>query len=180
MAPHGEHGLPVEGEFTLWILVAGHVRRVSADRTTEQEDLRRDVPEYRGSRTSARVPRPGRETTLIRPPADSIRTRCEASPMCPSASRSPSRSGSRPVPSSSTTSSTSSPAGRSVTEITPRLRMPDDVGDELANRREEQLIVAAGGSRLDIEPELDAGALGGTRRDRAHGGVQPASSRTYG
>jgi membrane-associated protein len=49
-----------------------------------------------GTRIATRVPSPGTEATSIVPPAASMRTRCEASPTCPSASRSASRSDENP------------------------------------------------------------------------------------
>ena len=82
MAPRGEHGLPVEGGFTFWILTAAHT--VGIDRLDdEQEDLHPAAARVigsPGSRTSA-CPETRPETTLSRPPADSIaraarRARC--------------------------------------------------------------------------------------------------------
>ena len=75
---------------------------------------------YREGRWIAtRVPAPGAETTSIRPPAASTRTRCAASPMWPSASRSVSCSTAKPRPSSATPSSSSPSAStrRSVSSV---------------------------------------------------------------
>jgi len=49
-----------------------------------------------GTRISTRVPRPGPEATFMLPPAASMRTRCEANPTCPSASRDCSAEGAAP------------------------------------------------------------------------------------
>ena len=72
-----------------------------------------------GRRITTRVPAPGAETTSIRPPAASTRTRWVASPMWPSASRSASCSIGKPRPLSSTASSSSPSAStrRSVISV---------------------------------------------------------------
>ena len=114
----------------------------SSDRPTRSACGRRYCE---GRWIATRVPAPGAETTSIRPPAASTRTRCDASPMWPSASRSASCSIGKPRPSSSTTSSSSSVGLDEAKCHLGRLRVPNDVRQQLTGRREDELLLRMAG-----------------------------------
>ena len=93
-----------------------------------------------GTCTVTVVPPAATVRTASRPPAASILTRCESSPMCPSATRPATVPASAPTPSSATRSSAMpSVAGEGHRELL-RLRVFDDVREQLARRAVQQRL----------------------------------------